>query len=136
MGVPLPLSHIYERFGIPAPRDGEAVTARQNQGFDLPLKAFVNKETPELTAASDYQKRIDALGDRSIALSADLFEQVFRPVRELALKAGSLEELRRELEDQQTVNELFEESCSDKLTGLLADAMLAADLAGRLRAHG
>jgi len=136
MGVPLPLSHIYERFGIPAPKDGEAVTARQNQGFGLPLKAFVNKETPELTAASDYQKRIDALGDRSISLSADLFEQVFRPVRELALKAGSLEELRRELEDQQTVNELFEESCSDKLTGLLADAMLAADLAGRLRAHG
>ena len=65
----------------------------------------------------------------------ELFKEIFHPLRELAKGSSTLEELRAALADPDTVERLYTDSVSGELTGLLADTMLAADLAGRLRAH-
>ncbi len=137
MGVPIPLSHIYKRFGVPAPKNGEPVTSLQ-QILPMPLKLLANKADPPADphrVAVDYQHRIDELAGHATEESAALYEKVYAPLQKLLGGAGSLEELQQQLADPETVNRLYGECCSEELTELLANAMLAADLAGRQKAN-
>ncbi len=137
IGVPIPLSHIYERFSIPEPKNGEPVT-RMSQGLPMPLKLLANKADPPADphrAAVEYQRRADDLAGRATEESAALYEKVFAPIQKLMAGAGSLEELQQQLANPETVNRLYEDCCSEELTELLANVMLAADLAGRFKAN-
>lgn len=132
MGVPIPLAHIYKKFRIPEPEPGDAVT--RLPGFQqAAFKLQANKDTGG--GAAGYQERADRLAEAAEVQGVELFKEIFHPLREMAKGSSTLEELRAALADPATVERLYADSVSGELTGLLADTMLAADLAGRLRAH-
>lgn len=131
MGVPLPLSHIYKKFSIPEPEPGEAVT--RPVGFpQAAFKQIVNKAP----AAPNSQARTDAIADEALRLGIPLFEKMAKPLAELTAQAESPAQLLEQLERDGGFDELLAACESDELTDLLARAMLAADLEGRVREHG
>lgn len=139
MNVPIPLQYIYKKFSIPEPAKGAAVT--KSSSYPLPLKLQANKADglPDNNLhrqAMEYQRRADRITDAALAQSPELFAEMFAPVKALADRAGSLQELRDLLDDPKETEKLLDASVSDNLTELLANSMFAADLAGRLKAHG
>lgn len=139
MSVPIPLQYIYKKFSIPEPEAGAAVT--KGSSYPLPLKLQANKadglpsDSPHRQAA-EYQRRADRITEAALAQSPELFAEMFAPVKALADRAVSLQELRDLLDDPKEAEKLLDASVSDNLTELLANSMFAADLAGRLKAHG
>ena len=82
------------------------------------------------------QQRIDQIADAALAASKGNFSRIFGPVRGLVDHAGSLEELKRQLEDDALVEKLLGEMDAGKLEELLQRAMFLADLEGRSIEHG
>ena len=89
MGLEIPKSHLYKKFGIPKPEDGEPVTQRQTAAPPLPgtgtmqlkLKAPVMNET---------QNYIDRLTDASIKKGGEIFAEMLQPVFNIIDKPTTL----------------------------------------------
>ena len=140
MGVPVPLTYIYKKFGIPAPEKGEAVAKAPSYGspLPLPLKLQTNKAgQPDeaLQKAIEYQQRVDQITDTAMEKGWPLFEQMYAPLQKLLEEAGSLEDLEQLLANPEKMEELLGESESEGFQELLTNAMLLADLTGRMKEH-
>lgn len=139
IGVPIPLTHIYSKFGIPTPVENEAVTSRASTSALLPFKdqLFTLKDTPlppQLKRSSEYQARLDRLAEWCTKESSSAFAKSFDPIKRL-INGTSLAEAQQMLDDPSKVKELLDQMHNPQLQQLLQDAMLAAHLAGRDRAH-
>lgn len=137
MGLEIPKSHLYKKFGIPKPEKGEPVTQRQaapqpfGQGMDgmarLKLKAPLMEET---------QSCVDRLVEASRRKGSEIFAEMLRPVLGMLDEAGSLEELRLKLQDKKAVEGLYRRMDSADLEELLKQGIYLADLAGRAAEDG
>ena len=139
IGLKVPTSYIYKKFSIPKPEGDEEVAspaAPQNAG----LGPFPFKQTPPappiaLKAGAEpghgTQERIDQLAAAATKKSAGAFKKAFGPVLKLVEKAGSLEELRDMMEDDETVAAIFGEMDVTDVEELLQKVMVYADLEGR-----
>ena len=135
-GLRVPTSYLYKKFSIPEPEaDEEIATPRFAGGAGiLPFKQLSLKAGPD--GGHDTQQRIDQIADAALAASKGNFSRIFGPVRGLVDHAGSLEELKRQLEDDALVEKLLGEMDAGKLEELLQRAMFLADLEGRSIEHG
>lgn len=132
MGVPIPLAYVYKKFGIPEPEAGEEVT-KQPPAYPLAMKALSSRAAD---AGGEPQRRIDRLAEAAQEQGVPLLERMYGPLRKLAAKCDSPQELLDRLEDDETAARLLTDCTPEELTALLADIMLAADLEGRMKAHG
>ena len=135
-GLRVPTSYLYKKFSIPEPEaDEEIATPRFAGGAGiLPFKQLSLKAGPD--GGHGTQQRIDQIADAALAASKGNFSRIFGPVRGLVDHAGSLEELKRQLEDDALVEKLLGEMDAGKLEELLQRAMFLADLEGRSIEHG
>lgn len=133
-GTPVPLSYIYKKFSIPEPKQGEAVAKLPGALAPTPLKLVANKAPLPKTA--DCQQKIDKIADAALEISPEQFRAMFQSLTALSSSRESLSALQEQLNDPQTVETLLKGCVSDDLTRTLANAMLAADLTGRMREHG
>lgn len=135
-GLRVPTSYLYKKFSIPEPEaDEEIATPRFAGGAGiLPFKQLSLKAGPD--GGHGTQQRIDQIADAALAASKGNFSRIFGPVRGLVDRAGSLEELKRQLEDDALVEKLLGEMDAGKLEELLQRAMFLADLEGRSIEHG
>lgn len=139
-GLRVPTSYLYKKFSIPEPEaDEEIATPRFAGGAGL-LPGGQPTTALSLKAGADgghgTQQRIDQIADAALAASKGNFSRIFGPVRGLVDHAGSLEELKRQLEDDALVEKLLGEMDAGKLEELLQRAMFLADLEGRSIEHG
>ena len=139
-GLRVPTSYLYKKFSIPEPEaDEEIATPRFAGGAGL-LPGGQPTTALSLKAGADNghgtQQRIDQIADAALAASKGNFSRIFGPVRGLVDHAGSLEELKRQLEDDALVEKLLGEMDAGKLEELLQRAMFLADLEGRSIEHG
>jgi phage gp29-like protein len=120
--------HVSERFKIPLPKEGETVLTPPERAE--PPAVVANKAPgTRLIAAKDEDPETDAadliadrLGRESMALTDEFF---LTPLKRLVEKAESLEELRDSILD------LYSGMDPADLGGLMAQAMMIADMSGR-----
>ena len=135
-GLRVPTSYLYKKFSIPEPEaDEEIATPRFAGGAGiLPFKQLSLKAGPD--GRHGTQQRIDQIADAALAASKGNFSRIFGPVRGLVDRAGSLEELKRQLEDETLVEKLLGKMDAGEMEELLQRAMFLADLEGRSIEHG
>lgn len=138
LGLPVPLSHLYDKFGIPKPRAGEPVTSRPS--VQLPMTQrdgmqamALTADSPALRRAAETQRRVDRLADTAISGSGAAFDRLFAPVKELTDGAQSLDEIAAALQDEETVLQLTQRMDAGALEELIARASCLADMEGRNR---
>ncbi len=143
MGLKIPTAHIYKKFGIPKPDDGEEVlNPRSSAGTavaefkDLPgtgsgeeLRRLDLKE--ETAEVQETQKQLDQMAEEAVRKSEAAFREMFKPVLKIADTAKDLETLREALKDGVRIRELYEEMESPELNDLLHQALYLSELAGR-----
>lgn len=122
MGLEIPSSHVYEKFNIPEPKEGEKLLSpvkNQVTESSYPMKEPVRMD------------QIDRLADWSKEKAGELFVQMARPLMAALQKAESLEALEEELKDEKRLRELYEDMDETALQDLLAQGFYLAELIGR-----
>lgn len=133
-GVKIALSHIYKKFSIPKPEEGEEVTSSEAERAEqLQLKAYKGELDEGQRVNRKYQGKVDDLVDKSVESSQEVFTEMFKPILELMDEVDSLEELQKILQNQESVNELYESMSSEKMEELIHKTMFYADLLGRVK---
>ena len=135
-GLRVPTSYLYKKFSIPEPEaDEEIATPRFAGGAGiLPFKQLSLKAGTD--GGHGTQQRIDQIADAALSASKGNFSRIFGPVLKLVDRAGSLEELKRQLEDETLVEKLLGKMDAGEMEELLQRAMFLADLEGRSIEHG
>ena len=134
MGLPIPESHIYKKFNIPKPEDGESVlkpAALQR----LPTQPvpdpdeMVTHSLKEDTGGA--QEQIDRMADQAVKQSEKIFEDMMRPLLKITDTAEDLETLREALKDEKELKKLYDQMDSPELTDTLRQALYLSELIGR-----
>jgi len=138
-GLKIPTSYLYKKFSIPKPEEGDEIASPSYGGGMFPFKhdqaaqLALTQPVPgaESEAKPGTQQRIDRLADTVIKKSAGSFKRAFSPVLGIIEKAGSLEELRDMMEDDETVAGLYAAMDISQVEELLQKVMVYANLEGR-----
>lgn len=132
LGLPVAEEHLYQKFNIPKPKDGERLLERRPlAGFggegitSRALKASLPIQTAEA------QRVLDASVSQAVRSAPDIFRGVYQPLQKLLNDAASLEELKERLADQETLNRLLDEMATPELEDALHYALYMAELLGR-----
>ena len=130
MGLAIPESHIYKKFNIPKPEDGEAVlkpaVLQRLPTQEEPLVAHSLKDD-----APDAQSEIDRMADLALRQSGQMFEDMMQPLLEITDKAEDLETLRTQLQDEKELAKLYGQMESPELADTLHQALYLSQLVGR-----
>jgi phage gp29-like protein len=133
VGLPVAAEHVYDKFGIPEPTEGQTIlvapSRQMPQGFPpapqaaMKSRLIAAKEgTPSLVSA---QRALDSLADGATRQGAATLAATFAPLKRIIMEATDLEGLRDRL-----LAEYSHLNTSD-LEDLIARAMFVADLLGR-----
>nr|DAO32915.1 MAG TPA: portal [Caudoviricetes sp.] len=133
MGLEIPKSHLYKKFGIPKPERGEPVTQHQLPvgvpGPEVQLKLKASEKT-------DPQPYIDGLVEESAKKGSEIFTQLLQPVLNIIDKTDSLEALQLQLKDKEQLKQLYQQMDGGELKELLAQGIYVANLIGRTAEDG
>ncbi|MDL2288281.1 DUF935 domain-containing protein [Oscillospiraceae bacterium OttesenSCG-928-F05] len=130
MGLPVPQGYIYKKFSIPKPERGEAV-AMPSRGGLLPMKA-----PGGIAINQDSADRVEALIGGAVEQSAPAFHAMYDPLNQFIQSAESLDDLKRALEDKDTVHTLLSSMRTDALEDLIYPSMILADIDGEVDSSG
>ena len=140
IGLKIPTTHLYKKFSIPKPEEGEEVAAPPKAATTIPLKEDMkllsNKEKTDTELQKidkEYQEKIDGLADMAAAQSSSIFAKIFEPVMELLDNSENIEELKKQLEDEKFVEDLYKKMDVKDLDELLQKSMFYADMLGRMK---
>ena len=132
MGLGISEDHVYEKFNIPKPEDGEKILAPREgnmaAGFretETVLKEELEPDTEE------SQAQVDEIVAMSTGLSKELFQEMFRPVLREIDNYEDLVSLRDALKDEKKLKELYEDMDSVELDDLIRQGMYLSKLLGR-----
>lgn len=133
VGLAVPTSYLYKKFSIPKPEGGEEIAKPPTSGMGaLPFKASTLALKATQEPGHGTQERIDQLAAAAVKSSAGSFRKALAPVLKMVEKAGSLEELRGMMGDEEAIAKVFGEMDVSDIEELLQKAMVYADLEGRM----
>ncbi|MGN0153497.1 MAG: DUF935 domain-containing protein [Lachnospiraceae bacterium] len=128
MGLPIPESHIYKKFNIPKPEDGEAVLKPHSVG--IPMKE--PEESLQLKNIENAgQQEIDRMAEIAQKQAEKTFQEILKPILNIVDTTEDLETLRASLKDEKNVKKLYEQMDSPDLEDVLHQSMYLAELIGR-----
>ena len=129
MGLKIPSSHIYKKFGIPKPEEGESVLepGRRMEQIQEPAESFSLKETdPGII-------QTDGITAEAVKASEKYFDEMLNPILKIIDKEESLETLKEKLSDEKELEKLYRDMDSMELSDLLHQAVYLSELIGRSR---
>lgn len=122
MGLQIPSAHVYEKFNIPEPKEGEKLLSPSRD--QILTDSYSMKEPVQ-------EGQIEKLTAWSKEKAGELFVQMARPLMAALQEAESPEELQRILKDEGRLRELYEEMDGVALQDLIAQGLYLAELVGR-----
>ena len=126
MGLKIPSSHIYKKFGIPKPEEGESVLEPGRQ-IQEPAESFSLKETdPGIV-------QTDGITAEAVKASEIYFDEMLKPILKIIDTEESLETLKEKLSDEKELEKLYKDMDSPELSDLLHQAVYLSELIGRSR---
>ena len=133
MGLKIPASHVYKKFNIPKPEDGEEILKQQAvSGQTMPAvpDEMEEQHLKEDTGQSE-QKQIDQMAGEAEKQTEALFQEMMKPILSLIDKTNDLNELQAVLKDKQELKKLYEQMDSPDLEDVIQQAMYISTLIGR-----
>ena len=133
MGVRVPESHIYKKFNIPEPEDGEAILQPKPAMGIAPVDLSYDERQLSLKSkpGQTEQEQIDKMGDIAIKHSEKCFREMLKPILNMLDTADDLETLQEALKDEKKVQEIYKKMDSPELQDTLHQAMYLSELIGR-----
>ncbi len=99
MGLKVPESHIYKKFNIPKPEEGEAVLVpRLVTETRMPHEPVEETDEQSLKDGTTEQEHIDQMADEAIKKSESSFREMMKPILKMVDQTEDLETLREHLE--------------------------------------
>lgn len=139
MGLKIPEEHIYKKFAIPKPEEGEKVLEPPDANASPPAES--NAEPAQQTTLKlkedpykepeDRQIVIDSIADTATAYSDKIFTKMISPLLNILDREADLSVLKKKLEDKDGLKKLYEEMESPELNDLLTQAIYLSSLVGR-----
>lgn len=136
MGLEIPKSHLYKKFGIPKPEDSEPVT---KQPAGIPFKEYgtgterLNLKAPSTERTQAY---VDKLVEASCKKGDEIFAEMIQPVLKLIDETGSLKELQIMLKDEKSLKHLYQQMENKNLEDILRQGIYLSELMGRVLEDG
>lgn len=130
MGLRIPEEHIYKKFAIPKPEEGERVLEPPGKMASVQEEMRPLKNIVEDTQ-TDGQEIADDIACMAVSYSKDFFRKMLEPVLELLKSEKDLEAVKKKLEDKEAMKTLYRKMDSPELGDLLAQALYLAELTGR-----
>ena len=129
MGLAIPKDHIYSKFAIPEPEEGEDVLEpwklHQTQPIMQPMK--LKSEIPY----RKEQEQLDGIVQQAADMSTPVFQKMFEPILKILGNETDLKELKTKLEDPKELKKLLDQMDSPELQDMLSQAMYLSELMGR-----
>lgn len=129
MGLAIPKDHIYSKFAIPEPEEGEDVLEpwklHQTQPVMQPMK--LKSEIPY----RKEQEQLDGIVQQAANMSTLVFQKMFEPILKILGNETDLKELKTRLEDPKELKKLLDQMDSPELQDMLSQAMYLSELMGR-----
>ena len=127
MGLAIPKDHLYSKFAIPEPEEGEAVLEpwKIHQTMMQPLKL------KDDISYRREQEQLDGIIEQATGMSEPLFQKMFAPVLKILGKETDLKALKAKLEDPKELKKLLDQMDSPELQDMLSQAMYLSELMGR-----
>lgn len=127
IGLPVAQEHLYEKFGIPRPEQGQALVSPPTAGWAPPLHLTAHS-APRRRAMAN-RRPVDDLADQARDRGAKLFGALEEQVQALIQDSPNLEDLRSRL------TQLYLDLDLSELEDLIGRATMVADLYGRWTVH-
>lgn len=139
LGLPIPKSHVYKKFSIPEPEEGEEVLKPnmvtrthqlgEPQETSEELKLKNEEDVPD--KLPEEQKHIDGIVALANKTAADIFQEMMKPLIGLVDEAKDMEELKGIIGDEKKLREIYQEMDSEDLSDLLHQGIYLSELIGR-----
>lgn len=132
MGLKIPASHVYKKFNIPKPEDGEEILKSAVPGLAMPVmpEDMEEQHLKEDTGQSE-QEQIDQMAGEAEKQTEALFQEMMKPILSLIDKADDLNELQTALKDEQELKKLYGQMDSPDLEDVIQQAIYLSTLIGR-----
>lgn len=141
LGLKIPESHMYKKFNIPKPENGEEIL-KPNTGSQMqqpmPVDDLVSHSLKQDSGTegissdgSEEQDQMDVLAAEAVKHSEDAFSSMMEPVLKIIDTADDLETLREMLKDDKRIRELYQQMDSPELEDILHQAIYLSALIGR-----
>ena len=124
MGLKIPASHVYKKFNIPKPEDGEEILKSAVPGQAMPVM-------PEEDTGQSEQEQIDQMAGEAEKQTEALFQEMMNPILSLIDKADNLNELQTALKDEKELKKLYGQMDSPDLEDVIQQAIYLSTLIGR-----
>ena len=128
MGLPISTEHIYNKFNIPKPEEGEELLKTPASGqMTLPYPDMEQESLKDMPE----QKQIDILTDEARKQTEQIFQKMMEPVLKMVDKYESLDALQMALKNEDTLKEVYREMDSPDLEDIMHQAIYLSTLVGR-----
>lgn len=127
MGLEIPKGHIYKKFSIPEPEDGEEVLKPPVKQM-APAVTGGSEILPEKTSPEDVktlkdganeQQQVDGIVSMANKQAADIFREMLKPILKVIDTASDMDELQAVLKDEAKLKELYGQMESPELDDML-----------------
>ena len=143
MGLEIPKGHIYKKFSIPEPEEGEEVlkppvkmaamppdTAPPG-GVEMLPEKISGAEELTLKDGDQEQTQVDSIVAMANKQAGSIFEEIFKPILKIIDTANDMEELQKILKDEKQLAELYGQMQSPELEDLIQQGIYLSTLIGR-----
>lgn len=134
MGLGIPKSHIYKKFNIPKPENGEEVLKPPQAGM-MTAQQQPMETTEELKLKQEEgqaeQRQVDTIVSIANKQSEDIFREMMKPIFKMIDKAEDMDELQKVLKDEKKLRELYQDMESPELEDLIQQGIYLSHLIGR-----
>ncbi len=133
MGLSIPASHVYKKFSIPEPEDGEEVLKPNmvTRTHQLGTPQEGSEELKLKDGDSPEQGHIDGIVAASEKNAERIFGEMVKPIFALIDGADDMAELKEKVKDGAVLKQLYEEMDSPELSDLLHQGIYLSQLIGR-----
>jgi phage gp29-like protein len=133
MGLEIPKSHIYKKFNIPKPEDGEEVLEPPRTGMSAQPPPMEEAEELKLKQQEGQteQGQVDAIVSVANKQAEGIFREMVKPIFKMIDKAADMDELQKVLKDEKKLRELYQEMENPELEDLIQQGIYLSHLIGR-----
>ena len=131
MGLDIPKSHIYKKFNIPKPEEGEEILKPPRNETVMPSTEAAEELKLKQKEGQIEQAQVDAIVAMSNRQAEGIFREMMKPIFKIIDKSEDMEELQKILKDEEKLRELYQEMDSPELEDLIQQGVYLSSLIGR-----
>ena len=139
MGLEIPKGHIYKKFSIPEPEEGEEVlkppVKQMAPAVTGGSEILPEKTSPEdvkaLKDGVDEQQQVDGIVSMANKQAADIFREMLKPILKVIDTASDMDELQAVLKDEAKLKKLYGQMESPELDDMIQQGIYLSHLVGR-----